>query len=107
MATQQDKQQAIKSLQEQLNAIANLPSRSGSTLKDALQNKLDTLINTGGTFSDSEIADAYELVRQSKEQALVSKFEENKRNLTKNFVLSIIGIAGIYFIYKKFISNER
>jgi hypothetical protein len=102
MATQQDKQQAISGLQQQLNAIANLPvSESSTTLKDALQNKLDTLVNTNRTFSDTEIADAYELTRKAKEEALQSKFEENKKNLTKNFMLTIVAIAGIYFIYKK------
>jgi hypothetical protein len=104
MATQQEKQKVIDSLQEQLNAVANLPTTSGnSTLKDALQNKLDTLVNTSRTFSDTEIADAYELTRQAKEQALQSKFEENKKNLTRNFMLTIVGIAGIYIIYNKFI----
>lgn len=104
MATQQEKQKAIDTLQEQLNAIANLPtSDSNSTLKDALQNKLDTLLNTTRTFSDTEIADAYELSRRAKEQSLVSKFEENKRNVTRNFIYLVVGTVGLYFIYKKFI----
>ena len=104
MATQQDKQKAIDSLQEQLNAIANLPtSDNNSTLKDALQNKLDTLMNTTRTFSDSEIADAYELSRKVKEESLASKFEENKKNLTRNFIYLVVGTVGLYFIYKKFI----
>lgn len=104
MATQQDKQNAIDSLQQQLNAIANLPtSDSNTTLKDALQNKIDTLLNTNRTFSDTEIADAYELSRKAKEEALTSKFEENKKNVTRNFMYLIIGTVGLYFIYKKFI----
>lgn len=104
MATQQEKQKVIDSLQEQLNAIANLPtSDNNSTLKDALQNKIDTLLNTTRAFSDTEIADAYELSRKAKEQALASKFEENKKNVTRNFMYLIIGTVGLYFIYKKFI----
>jgi hypothetical protein len=104
MATQQDKQKAIDSLQEQLNAIANLPTSDNSTtLKDALQNKLDTLLNTTRTFSDTEIADAYELSRKAKEQSLALRFEENKKNVTRNFMFLVVGTVGIYFIYKKFI----
>jgi hypothetical protein len=104
MATQQDKQKVIDTLQEQLNAIANLPtSDKNSTLKDALQNKLDTLINTTRTFSDSELADGYELSRKVKEEALQSKYEENKKNLTRNFIYLVVGTVGLYFIYKKFI----
>lgn len=104
MATQQEKQKVIDSLQEQLNAIANLPtSDSNTTLKDALQNKLDTLLNTTRTFSDTEIADAYELSRRAKEQSLASKFEENKRNVTRNFIYLVVGTVGLYFIYNKFI----
>ena len=30
-------------------------------------------------------------------------FEENKKNVTRNFMYLIIGTVGLYFIYKKFI----
>ena len=107
MATQQDKQKAIDSLQEQLNAIANLPTSDNSTtLKDALQNKLDTLLNTTRTFSDTEIADAYELSRKAKEQSLALKVTDLEPNETRAIFKNVSVDLRMYKQLKMFVHTE-
>lgn len=71
------------------------------TRKDLLQEKLNDLLQKGGVVSAQDKSDAYELIRQAKEQSVADMYKSDKRRLIISVLVGAIAIYGIYYAIKK------
>lgn len=81
--------------------VSNVVFNELTTQAKLLQGKLDGIMNKGGLFTQSDVNDAYEALRQIKKRELEIDSKKSFRNLYIYVGVALLIGAGLFIYLKK------